>query len=179
NERLAATLEKIAAGGRAAFYEGETARTIEAYMKRQGGFLSVEDLAAHHSEWVEPVSTSYRGYDVWELPPNGQGIAALQMLNTLELYDVKAPGFGRPEYVHLFVEAKKLAFEDRARFYADPEFAKVPVKQLISKEYAAERAKLIQLDRAAKSVAPGNPAVDQGDTICLSTADEAGNMVSL
>jgi gamma-glutamyltranspeptidase/glutathione hydrolase len=149
NPRLAATLERIGKGGRAAFYEGEVARTIEAYMKRNGGFLTAEDLAAHHSEWVEPVSTSYRGYDVWELPPNGQGIAALEMLNLLEGFDVRAMGFGTPGYVHAFVEAKKLAFEDRARLYADPAFVKVPVAELISKKYADERRKLIQLNRAA------------------------------
>jgi gamma-glutamyltranspeptidase/glutathione hydrolase len=179
NPRLAATLEKIGKGGRAAFYEGEVAKTIEAYMKRNGGFLTAEDLAAHHSEWVEPVSTSYRGYDVWELPPNGQGIAALQMLNILEGYDLKSLGFGSPGYVHLFVEAKKLAFEDRAKWYADPAFEKIPVAELISKKYAEERRKLLRLDRAAKSFPVGNPAIEHGDTICLSTADEDGCMVSL
>jgi gamma-glutamyltranspeptidase/glutathione hydrolase len=179
NPALASTLEKIAQGGRGAFYEGDVARTIEAYMKRNGGFLTAADLAAHHSEWVDPVSTSYRGYDVWELPPNGQGIAALQMLNILEGFDLRAAGFGSPEHVHLFVEAKKLAFEDRARWYADPQFAKVPVQQLISKAYAEERRKLLKMDRAAKSYPPGNPSIDTGDTICLSTADEEGNMVSL
>ena len=179
NPRLATTLERIAKGGRAAFYEGEVARTIEAYMKRNGGFLTAEDLAAHHSEWVEPVSTSYRGYDVWELPPNGQGIAALEMLNLLEGFDVKTMGFGTPAYVHAFVEAKKLAFEDRARLYADPEFVKVPVAELISKKYADERRKLIRLDRAAKSYPVGNPATEHGDTTCLATADDEGCMVSL
>jgi len=179
NPRLASTLEKIAAGGRDAFYRGDIARTIDAYMKAQGGFLSYDDLAAHHSEWVDPVSTNYRGYDVWELPPNGQGIAALQMLNIMEGFDVKSMGFGSTAYVHLFVEAKKLAFEDRALFYADPEFNKMPVKELVSKSYAEKRRKLISLDRAAKSYPPGNPALESGDTICLSTADDDGNMVSL
>ena len=179
NPRLASTLERIAKGGRAAFYEGEVAQTIEAYMKRNGGFLTAEDLAAHHSEWVEPVSTSYRGYDVWELPPNGQGIAALEMLNLLEGFDVKSMGFGTPAYVHAFVEAKKLAFEDRARLYADPAFVKVPVAELISKKYADDRRKLIKLDRAAKSYPVGNPATEHGDTTCLATADEEGCMVSL
>ncbi len=179
NPNLAATLEKIAAGGRDVFYKGELARVIDAYMKRNGGFLSYEDLASHRSEWVEPVSTNYRGYDVWELPPNGQGIAALQMLNILEGYDVKSLGFGSPEYVHLFLEAKKLAFEDRAKWYADPEFAKIPVRELISKEYAAERRKLIDPKKAGKSYPPGNPAIDEGDTIYMTTADGEGNMVSL
>jgi gamma-glutamyltranspeptidase/glutathione hydrolase len=147
-------------------------------MKANGGFLSYEDLAAHQGEWVEPVSVDYRGYDVWELPPNGQGIAVLQMLRLLEGYDVRALGWDSAQWVHLFVETKKLAFEDRARFYADPQFAKVPLKQLLSKEYAAERRKLIDLDRAARQVPAGNPALDQGDTIYLCTADDAGNMVS-
>jgi gamma-glutamyltranspeptidase/glutathione hydrolase len=179
NPGLASTLEKLAHEGRDAFYRGDIARTIAAYMKRQQGFLAYEDLAAHRSEWVDPVSTNYRGYDVWELPPNGQGIAALQMLNILEGYDVAKMGFGSAEYTHLFVEAKKLAFEDRARFYADPEFAAVPTARLISKEYAAERRKLIDPDKAAKSYPAGNAALESGDTIYLSTADGEGNMVSL
>ncbi len=179
NPRLAATLETIASGGRDAFYKGDIARRIDAYMKEQGGFLAYADLAAHRSDWIDPVSTNYRGYDVWELPPNGQGIAALQMLNILEGYDVKSMGFGSAAYVHAFVEAKKLAFEDRALFYADPEFSRLPTRELISKEYAKKRRELISLDRAAKSYPPGNPALEHGDTICLSTADSAGNMVSL
>lgn len=179
NPRLAATLEKIAVGGRDAFYQGEIARAIDAYMKQNGGFLSYDDLAAHRSEWVEPVSTNYRGVDVWELPPNTQGIAALQMLNLLEAYDLKSMGYDSPEYLHLFVEAKKLAFEDRAKYYADPDFAKIPLASLLSKEYAAERRKLIRLDRAARTVEAGNPALKDGDTIYLTTADGAGNMVSL
>jgi gamma-glutamyltranspeptidase/glutathione hydrolase len=179
NAGLAATLEQIASGGRAAFYEGDVARKIVACVAGAGGFLAYEDLASHHSEWVEPVSVNYRGYDVWELPPSGQGIAALQMLELLEGYDVRAMGFGSAAYAHVFVEAKKLAFEDRAKWYADPEFARVPVRELISTEYAAKRRALIDPLRAAKSVPAGNPALDQGDTICLSTADEAGNMVSL
>jgi gamma-glutamyltranspeptidase/glutathione hydrolase len=180
NPNLANTLEKIASGGRDAFYKGDIARTVEAYMKRNGGFLSYEDFAAHKSEWVDPVSTNYRGYDVWELPPNTQGIAALQMLNILEAYDLKSYGFGSPEHLHLFVEAKKLAFEDRAHLYADPEFNKIPVQRLISKEYAAERRKLINPKRAGRAYEPGvNPALQQGDTIYLTTADREGNMVSL
>ncbi len=179
NPGLARTLEKIAEGGRDAFYKGDIARTIADYMKAQGGFLSYEDLAAHRGEWVAPVSTRYRGYDVWELPPNSQGIAALQMLNILEGYDLKAMGFGSPDYVHTFVEAKKIAFEDRAKFYADPAFAKAPVKQLVSKEYAAARRKLIDRNKAARRVEAGNPALRQGDTIYLTTADQDGMMVSL
>lgn len=179
NPRLANTLEKIANEGRDGFYKGEVAKKIDAFFKRMGGFLSEKDLADHHSEWVEPVSTNYRGYDVWELPPNGQGIAALQMLNILEGYDFKKIQFGTPEHIHLFVEAKKLAFEDRAKFYADPDFVKIPVKDLISKEYANERRKLINPMRAAKTYDAGNPALKDGDTIYLTVADKEGNMVSL
>ncbi|MFP4090747.1 MAG: gamma-glutamyltransferase [Cyclobacteriaceae bacterium] len=177
NPYLANTLEKIAQGGRDAFYKGDIARTIADFMKEQGGFLSYEDLANHKGEWVEPVSTNYRGYDVWELPPNGQGIAALQMLNILEGYDLSKMSYNSPEYVHLFVEAKKLAFEDRAKFYADPDFADIPVETLISKAYAEERRQLIDQDQAARHYEPGN--LKDGDTIYLTVADKDGNMVSL
>ena len=179
NPALANTLEKIATGGRDAFYKGDIAQTIDTFMKRMGGYLSAKDLADHTSDWVEPVSTNYRGYDVWELPPNGQGIAALQMLNLLEPYDFSQIPWGSPEHIHRFVEAKKLAFEDRAKYYADPAFAKIPVKELISKFYAAERHKLIDPNRATSRVEAGNPALKQGDTIYLTVADEEGNMVSL
>ncbi len=179
NPALANSYEKIAKGGRDVFYKGEIARSIAAYMQRQGGYLSYEDLASHKSEWVEPVSANYRGYDIWELPPNGQGIAALQILKTLEPFNLKAMGLGSAEYVHHFVEAKKLAFADRAKFYADMDFAKVPVASLISKEYNYARAKLIDADKAAASVEPGNPNLLHGDTIYLTTADKEGNMVSL
>jgi gamma-glutamyltranspeptidase/glutathione hydrolase len=176
NPYLASTYEKIATGGRDAFYKGDIARTIGAYMKEQGGFLTYEDMAAHTSTWVEPVSANYRGYDVWELPPNGQGIAALQILNMMERYDVEGMGFGSPEYIHTFVEAKKLAFADRAKFYADMDFNDIPVETLISKAYAAERQALINPDKAAKRVDAG---LNEGDTIYLTVADKAGNMVSL
>ena len=178
NPKLARTLERIGKKGRDVFYKGEIARTIGAFMTRNGGFLSYEDMAAHHSEWVEPVSTNYRGYDVWELPPNGQGIAALQILNILEGYDLAAMGFGSAEYVHTFVEAKKLAFEDRARFYADPDFNKIPVGELISKDYGDRRRQLIDPTRAARSYEAGNPSLRAGDTIYLTVADKDGNMVS-
>ncbi|RPI46388.1 MAG: gamma-glutamyltransferase [Bacteroidetes bacterium] len=177
NPYLASTLEKIATGGRDAFYRGEIARVIDRFMKEQGGFLSYEDLADHRSEWVEPVSTNYRGYDIWELPPNGQGIAALQILNILEGFDIASMGFGSAEYLHHFVEAKKLAFEDRARYYADPDFSKIPVETLISKEYAQERRKLIQPGRASRSLDAGK--IEQGNTIYMTVADGQGNMVSL
>lgn len=180
NPNLAATLEKIAAGGRDAFYKGDIARTIDAYFKANDGYLSYDDLASHHGEWVEPVSSNYRGYDVWELPPNGQGIAALQILNILEGYDLTPYGFGSPEHVHLFTEAKKLAFADRARWYADPAFGKQPVEQLISKRYAEQRRKLISMDKAAREVQPATPKeLDEGDTIYMTVADADGMMVSL
>jgi gamma-glutamyltranspeptidase/glutathione hydrolase len=179
NPALASTLETLAREGRDAFYKGEIARTIAAYMAEQGGYLSHEDLASHTSTWVEPVPTTYRGYEVWQLPPNGQGIAVLQILNLLEPYDLAAMGFGSADYLHHFLEAKKLAFEDRAKFYADPEFNELPVARLISKEYAAERRELIDPERAARSYEAGNPALEEGDTIYLATADAAGNMVSL
>jgi gamma-glutamyltranspeptidase/glutathione hydrolase len=177
NPNLAGTLEKIVKGGRNEFYRGTIARAIDAFMKAQGGFLTYDDLSRHHSEWVEPVSTNYRGYDVWELPPNGQGIAALQMLNILEGYDLASMGFGSAEYIHLFTEAKKLAFEDRARYYADPAFSTIPVSQLISKKYAAERRKLIDRNSAAKVFPAGK--IEAGNTIYLTVADKYGNMISL
>ncbi len=177
NPQLANTYEKIAYQGKDAFYKGEIAATIAGFIREQGGFLNEDDLASHTSEWVEPVSSNYRGYDVWELPPNGQGIAALQMLNILEQYDLRSMGFGSADYVHLFTEAKKLAYEDRAKYYADMDFAKVPVEKLISKEYALERAKLIDPDRAARSFDTGE--LETGNTIYMTVADKDGNMVSL
>jgi len=177
NPYLAETLSKIAEGGRDVFYKGEIARRIVDYVREQGGFFSMRDFEDHHSEWVEPVSVNYRGYDIWELPPNGQGIAALQILNILEKFDVKNMGFGSADYLHLFVEAKKLAFEDRAKYYADPGFANIPVKILLSKEYAKQRADSIRMNRAARIVAPGK--IEAGNTIYLTTADSEGNMVSL
>ncbi|GMG86014.1 gamma-glutamyltransferase [Biformimicrobium ophioploci] len=179
NPRLAKTYRAIAQGGRDAFYKGEIARKIATYMEENGGFLGYEDLASHTSEWVEPVSTNYRGYDVWELPPNGQGIAALQILNILESYDLASMGRTSPDYIHLFTEAKKLVFEDRAKFYADPAFNEIPVKELISKEYAAKRRQLIDPVRASKRLEAGNPALERGDTTYLTVADAEGNMVSL
>jgi gamma-glutamyltranspeptidase/glutathione hydrolase len=177
NPYLANTLELIGKEGRDVFYKGEIAEKIVAYLKEQGGFFTMKDFEDHRSEWVEPVSTNYRGYDVWELPPNGQGIATLQMLNILENYDIAEMGFGSPEYMHLFIEAKKLAFEDRAKFYADPDFNKIPIKELISKEYGKERAALIDQNRAARSYPSGFP--ESPNTIYLTTADKEGNMVSL
>ena len=179
NPGLARTLRLLAEDGRDAFYRGTVARSIDAYMRENGGYLTYDDMAGHRSEWVDPVSTNYRGYDLWELPPNGQGIAALQILNVLEGFDLAQAGFGSLTHVHAFVEAKKLAFEDRARFYADPAFHELPVAELISKEYAAERRALIDMERAGRSYPPGNPALEEGDTVYLCTADGEGNMVSL
>lgn len=174
NPYLAETYRKIAKGGRDAFYKGEIAKTIADFIESQGGFLSTDDLASHKSEWVQPVSVNYRGYDVWELPPNGQGIAALQMLQILEGYDFSKIDFGSTEHLHLFTEAKKLAFEDRAKYYADMDFAQVPVDFLISDGYAADRRQLIG-DLASKYEAG---EISAGETIYLTTADKEGNMVS-
>ena len=179
NPRLARTYQAIADDGRDAFYKGEIARKIDSYMTEHEGFLRYADMAEHKSEWVKPVSTNYRGYDIYELPPNGQGIAALQILNILESYDIESMGFGTAEYVHTFVEAKKLAFEDRAKFYADMDFVDVPVDRLISKEYANERRKLIDARKAAMSYPAGDGPLEDGDTIYLTVADSDGNMVSL
>ena len=177
NPALARTYRLIAEGGREGFYDGEVADTIDAYFRRIGGWLSRDDLAAHRAQWVEPVSTGYRGVDVWALPPNTQGIATLQALNILEQFDVKSLGFQSAASLHLQIEAKRLAFEDRARFYADPEFAKIPIDWLVSKAYAAERAKLIRPDRILSPVNPGE-APSHGDTTYFSVADAYGMMVS-
>ena len=177
NPQLARTLSIIAEKGRSGFYEGEIAKTIADFIQLQGGFLSYEDLSSFHSEWTPPVSSNYRGYDVWELPPNGQGIAALQILNILENYNLKKMGLFSSEYIHLFTEAKKLAFADRAKYYADPNFSNIPVKELISKSYAKERAKLINMKKAALADEPG--ILESGDTIYLTAADKYGNMISL
>ena len=179
NPRLAKTYSRIAKGGRDVFYRGSIAKEIAAHMKQQGGFLTADDLAAHRSQWVEPVGTDYRGYTLWELPPNGQGIAALQILNILEPYNLQEMGFGSADHVHTFVEAKKLAYEDRAKFYADPAFNEIPVAALVSKEYADRRRKLLDPQQAADSYPAGNPALETGDTIYLTVADADGNMVSL
>lgn len=180
NPQLAASLDKIAKGGRDVFYKGDMAKTIDAFMKKNGGYLSYKDLADHTSEWIEPVSTTYRGYRVWELPPNGQGITVLQMLNILENFDFSKISFGSAEHIHLFTEAKRLAYEDRAKYYADVQFAKVPVEQLISKKYGAERSKLIEPDKAVANIVAGDDnALKNGETVYLTVADDEGNMVSL
>lgn len=179
NPNLAQTYRAIAQGGRDAFYRGPIAKEIVAYSERVGGLFSTRDFADHTSTWVDPVSSNYRGYDVWELPPPGQGITTLQMLNILEQYDLKKMGVHSPDYWHLLIEAKKLAYEDRARFYADPDFAPSPTAELISKEYARKRAQLIDMKRAQTKVQPGTPKLEMGDTIYLCAVDKDRNCVSL
>jgi gamma-glutamyltranspeptidase / glutathione hydrolase len=179
NPDLANTLEKISKGGRDAFYKGEIARTIETYMKRVGGYLSLKDFNDHTSEWVDPVSTTYRGYTVWELPPNGQGITVLQMLNILENFDFSTIRYGSAEHLHLLAEAAKLAYTDRAKFYADPQFVKIPTTQLISKEYAKSRSELIDRAHASFNFIAGDTLLKTGETTYVTAADEFGNMVSL
>ena len=177
NKDLANTYKQIAKSYGESFYNGDIAQTISEFITEQGGFLSVDDLKSYEPEWVNPVSSNYRGFDVWELPPNGQGIAALQILNILEQYDIASMGHNSAEYIHLFTEAKKLAYEDRAKYYADMSFADVPVKELISKEYALTRNKLINPKKAASTYDSG--IFEDGDTIYMTVADKDGNMVSL
>jgi gamma-glutamyltranspeptidase/glutathione hydrolase len=187
NPDLANTLETIAENGTDAFYEGEIARTIADYAERTGGYLRMEDFREHEANWVDPVSVDYRGVEVFELPPNGQGIAALQMLQILEGFDLAAMGRNSTDYLHVQAEAKKLVFEDRARFYADMDFADVPVQELISEEYAAERRRMIEMDEVLSEPTHGDPRavaradakLEEGDTIYLTVADSTGMMVSL
>jgi gamma-glutamyltranspeptidase / glutathione hydrolase len=178
NPDLARTYQAIAGGGRDVFYEGEIARTIEAYFRRIGSWMNRADLTAHQSEWIEPASTTYHGVAVHAIGANTQGIATLQMLNMLERFDMKAAGFQTPLSIHLQAEAKRLAYEDRARYYGDPDFSRMPTDWLVSKDYAAERARLIRPDRINPSVSPGQ-APSQGDTPYFSVADRNGMMVSL
>jgi len=176
NQYLANTYKKIAKGGRDAFYKGDIAKITAKFIQDQGGFLSYEDFASHHADWVEPLSTNYRGYDVWELPPNGQGLATLQMLNIIEGYDFSKIPFGSAQHLHIVNEAKKLVFEDRAKFYADMDFAKVPIKELLSKDYAAQRRALINPNRSGEFKAG---LESHSGTIYLTVADKEGNMISL
>ena len=175
NPLLAKTYKTIANKGEQVFYSGTIARAIADEVQQQGGFLTTEDLSAYKVEWIEPVSINYRGYDIWELPPNGQGIAALQMLKVLEGFNFSEIDFGSSEHLHLFTEAKKLAFEDRAKFYADMAFAKVPIKTLLSDAYADQRRALIQ-DKASMYSAG---QLSSGETIYMTVADKEGYMVSL
>jgi gamma-glutamyltranspeptidase/glutathione hydrolase len=177
NPSLARTFRLIAEDPRA-FYEGEIAATIEHYFARIGGWMTRADLAAHRGDWVTPRSIRYRDVDVWALPPNTQGLATLQMLNILGQFDVAAMGFQSTAAIHHAVEAKRLAYEDRARFYADPAFYAPPIDWLLSDDYARERAALIRPDRINPDVRPGR-APSSGDTTYLTTADASGMMVSL
>lgn len=197
NPRLARTLEQIATGGREAFYRGPIAAAIVADSKRRDGLLEARDFADHRADWVDPIGTAYRGYDVFEMPPNTQGIAALEMLNILEGFDLKALGHNSAAYVHLLVEAKRIAYADRDAYIADPDSVPAAVvRTLLSKKYAALRRKEIDRMRAARAYAPGaidgnapSPAGrdpgsqvegrDHGDTIYLTAADGQGNMISL
>ena len=177
NPHLANTYKKIAQSYGSEFYQGDIANEIVSFINSQGGYFTIEDLKNFKPEWIEPVSVNYRGYDVWELPPNGQGIAALQMLNILENFDIKKLGFGTSEYIHLFAETKKIVYEDRALYYADPNFSDIPVSKLISKEYAKNRLNLIDPNKSSIKFDAGN--LENGDTIYLTVADQFGNMVSL
>jgi gamma-glutamyltranspeptidase/glutathione hydrolase len=180
NPDLGNTLEAIGRGGRDAFYRGDVARDMAAYFQRIGADLSYEDLAAHTGDWVEPASVNYRGYDLYELPPNGQGVAALQMLNMLKQVDLAQWPRGSAEVFHYMVEAKRLAFEDVARYYADPDFSDIPLSALLSEQYGRERFALIDPDRAATDPGPGEPLLEgDGDTTYLTVADGDGMMVSL
>ena len=176
NQYLANTYKKIAIGGRDAFYKGDIAKETAKFIQSQGGFLAYEDFTSHKSDWIEPVSTNYRGYDVWELPPNGQGISTLQMLNIIEGYDFSKIKFGSAEHLHIVNEAKKLVFEDRAKYYADIDFMKISIPELLSKDYARERQALINPDVAGTYQAGKE---SNGGTIYLTVADKDGNMVSL
>jgi gamma-glutamyltranspeptidase/glutathione hydrolase len=179
NPNLARTYRDIAKGGRDAFYKGKIAETIVAFSEKNGGLFSMRDFTEHTSTWVEPVSASYRGHDVWEIPPPGQGISALQMLNVLEGYDLAKMGPLSADYWHLIVEAKKLAYADRAKYYADPEFGKLPTRELISKEYATRRRQLIDMKTALKDVAAGDAKLGMADTVYLCVVDKDRNCVSL
>ncbi|MDD8012041.1 MAG: gamma-glutamyltransferase [Acidobacteriota bacterium] len=179
NPELAATYRILVARGRDAFYRGELAEKIVAYSRKAGGFFSREDFASFQPEWVEPMSVGYRGYDVWELPPNGQGMAVLQMLRLLENFDLRAMGHNSAAYLHALVEAKKIAYEDRARFYADPRFAPFDYAALISPAYARKRLELFNPEHASVSLPAGDPRLEKGDTVYLTVVDKDFNAVSL
>lgn len=179
NPDLAKSYRLIAQKGRDAYYKGEIAKTIAAYSKKVGGFFQEKDFADFHAEWVEPLSTNYKGYDVWELPPNGQGLAVLQMLNMLKSFDLKAMGHNSAEYLHTLIEIKKIVYEDRARFYADPKFAKMPIKTLLSAEYALKRLQYFNAERANRALPYDDSILERGDTVYFTVADKDHNMVSM
>lgn len=179
NPELAATYRLIAKKGRSGFYAGKVAKTIVAYSEKEGGYFSLEDFTGYHAEWVDPVSVDYKGYRVWELPPNGQGIAVLMMLGMLRDVDLGSMGHNRADYLHTLVEVKKIVYEDRARYFADPRFADVPVEGLVSPAYAKKRLKLLDPEAARKIVPYGSPPPEEGDTVYLTVVDRKGNAVSL
>jgi gamma-glutamyltranspeptidase/glutathione hydrolase len=179
NPDLARTYEALARGGRDAFYRGELAVKMADFCKRVGCFLTERDFADHASAWVEPISTNYRGYDVWQIPPNGQGLSVLQMLNILETFDLVAMRHNSADYLHHLIEVKKTVFEDRARYYADPEFVNVPTEKLLSKSYASARRETVSPDRASHRIGPGLLPIDFNETVYLTVADKDRNMVSL
>jgi gamma-glutamyltranspeptidase / glutathione hydrolase len=179
NPNLASTLELIASEGRDGFYRGRVARTVHEFCEREGCFLTYDDFAVHTSDWVEPAGVDFEDYTLWQIPPNGQGIAGLQMLQILKGFDLQGMGHNSAEYLHHLVEAKKIAYEDRARFYADPDFADVPLEWLLSDDYACERRALLDPSRAGTEFDPGDPRAGYGGTITLSVGDSDGNMVAL
>ncbi|MGR8949465.1 MAG: gamma-glutamyltransferase family protein, partial [Gammaproteobacteria bacterium] len=179
NSSLAETFRLVGEGGSAAFYEGEIAQKLLAYLRGAGCAISEDDLANNRAEWVQPIATRYRDVDVYELPPNGQGLSVLQILNLLEGFPLAEYSPADPRYWHLFLEAKKLAFEDRAAHFADPEFYAAPNAELLDKRYASERAALISANKAAGDFAPGQFALPHSDTTYLCAADSNGLMVSL
>ena len=179
NPRLAESYRKVAKGGAEVFYRGAIAEEIVRFSKANGGYFELEDFSDHRNEWVKPISTKYRGYNVWQIPPNGQGLSVLQILNVLSEHDVAAMGWGSPEYLHLLVEAKKLAYADRARFYADMAFESVPVETLNSIQYARQQLKRIDRTKAATQVDAGDPKLVQGDTVYLCVVDKDRNCCSL
>jgi gamma-glutamyltranspeptidase/glutathione hydrolase len=180
NPDLARSLDAIASGGRDAYYRGGTAKSIVELSTRLGGTMTPEDLADYSSDWVEPISTTYHGWTVYEIPPNGQGIAALEMLNIMEKFSLAQFGHNSTDALHTMIEAKKLAYADMYRYVADPKFSQVPVQGMLAKEYAAQRAKVVDMAQANCDVLPGEPQLaTSGDTTYLTVTDGDGNMVSL
>jgi len=178
NEVLARSLEQIASGGREAFYKGDLTRQLVDFSRSQGGTMTLEDLTDYSSEWVEPISTNYHGWTVYELPPNGQGIAALEMLNLMAQFPLAQYGHNSVEALHVMIEAKKLAYADLQRYVGDPHDGQIPVSGLLSVDYARHRAKLVDTEKANCSVLAGSP-LQGGDTTYLSVVDKDGSMVSL
>jgi gamma-glutamyltranspeptidase / glutathione hydrolase len=179
NPGLAKTYRLLAKKGRDAYYKGEIAKALVKYSKKVGGFFQHKDFADYHAQWVEPLSVNYKGYDVWELPPNGQGIAALQMLNMLKSFDLKEMGHNSAQYLHTLLEVKKIVYEDRARFYADPRFANLPIKTLLSEAYAKKRLKHFNTKRANRKVPYDDSILEKGDTVYLTVVDKDRNAISL